>query len=552
MRPHLRPTPTGSRWLMFAASLLIVFAAVPLHAQYTYQDLYDFDCNVGGCFPVDLGSLTQVYDGTFWATGSSGPGKTGSDFDLTLSSPATFTDFGPFSNSMGTNPTAGMTLAYDGTVWGANASGCLGYGAVFGEDQARTWSVVHCFTATEGTPSAAPTQAWDGNLYGTTTYGLIYQIAPPSYTYTVLAGVTPGTPVGQLLAAFDKNLYGTTINGGKYGDGVIFSLSIPGNVIKVLHEFNGSDGAQPYAQLMEAPDENLYGTTLKGGANNSGVVFQLAQYANFHLLYSFDALDGFCNQSGGQPVAGLTTAHDDGYLLGVTVAGGTFCAGTIFQISTITAAYSKLFDFSGLGGAVPGEFPETNLTWGTDGSIYGFAVDAAANNNGTYFRLVPQQNQIPILKVAGPIFVLPGTPVQILGNNLSHVAQLNFGAVQAEFQPDSDTHFSATVPSQAIDAPISAIMDTGLPVQTQMSVHILPTISNLDPSSGAVGSVVNVSGGGFSRASKLVLGKSTVKTFTVLAPNLIQAVIPKGAKSGQFTVTTPNGTASSAQSFTVN
>jgi hypothetical protein len=95
-------------------------------------------------------------------------------------------------------------------------------------------------------------------------------------------------------------------------------------------------------------------------------------------------------------------------------------------------------------------------------------------------------------------------------------------------------------------------MDTGLPVQTQMSVHILPTISNLDPSSGAVGSTVNISGGGFSRASKLVLGKSTVKNFTVLAPNLIQAVIPKGAKSGQFMVTTPNGTARSAQNFTVD
>ena len=32
-------------------------------------------------------------------------------------------------------------------------------------------------------------------------------------------------------------------------------------------------------------------------------------------------------------------------------------------------------------------------------------------------------------------FVLPGGPVQILGNNLTHAIFVNFGSVQAQFPP---------------------------------------------------------------------------------------------------------------------
>jgi uncharacterized repeat protein (TIGR03803 family) len=43
----------------------------------------------------------------------------------------------------------------------------------------------------------------------------------------------------------------------------------------VLHAFSGgSDGAIPYAGLVNL-NGTLYGTTLRGGANNAGTVFAI-------------------------------------------------------------------------------------------------------------------------------------------------------------------------------------------------------------------------------------------------------------------------------------
>ena len=45
--------------------------------------------------------------------------------------------------------------------------------------------------------------------------------------------------------------------------------------LTTLHSFDGSDGANPSAGLIQATDGNFYGTTYYGGANNDGTVFRL-------------------------------------------------------------------------------------------------------------------------------------------------------------------------------------------------------------------------------------------------------------------------------------
>lgn len=80
------------------------------------------------------------------------------------------------------------------------------------------------------------------------------------------------------------NLYGTTIQGGSLRQsGAAFELTP--NAARsvwtetVLHRFcvetDCNDGANPYAGLILDGAGNLYGTTVNGGSNNGGVVFEL-------------------------------------------------------------------------------------------------------------------------------------------------------------------------------------------------------------------------------------------------------------------------------------
>jgi uncharacterized repeat protein (TIGR03803 family) len=83
------------------------------------------------------------------------------------------------------------------------------------------------------------------------------------------------------------NVYGTTTYGGsgscpQYngGCGTVFELSPSGGggwTRKALHNFakNGKDGFFPTAGLVFDKAGNLYGTTVYGGAENGGTVFEL-------------------------------------------------------------------------------------------------------------------------------------------------------------------------------------------------------------------------------------------------------------------------------------
>jgi uncharacterized repeat protein (TIGR03803 family) len=69
----------------------------------------------------------------------------------------------------------------------------------------------------------------------------------------------------------------------KFGCGLALALLIPvgGAHAKsgetVLYSFTGeADGGNPFAGLIEDKSGNLYGTTVEGGADGLGTVFELA------------------------------------------------------------------------------------------------------------------------------------------------------------------------------------------------------------------------------------------------------------------------------------
>ena len=53
------------------------------------------------------------------------------------------------------------------------------------------------------------------------------------------------------------------------------AIALPAQTFTTLHSFDDTDGAQPYAGLVQATNGDLYGTTYAGGANNNGTVFKI-------------------------------------------------------------------------------------------------------------------------------------------------------------------------------------------------------------------------------------------------------------------------------------
>src|SRR2546422_11415619 len=77
-----------------------------------------------------------------------------------------------------------------------------------------------------------------------------------------------------------------------------------------------------------------------------------------------------------------------------------------------------------------------------------------------------------------------------------------------------------------------------------------PTITSFAPTSGPVGTPVTITGTNFTGASA-VRFNGTSANFTATSSTSISATVPSGATTGPLSVTTPGGTATSTNNFTV-
>jgi uncharacterized repeat protein (TIGR03803 family) len=557
----LKTNRRGSCRLALACTLLMAFVAIPLHAQLTFKNLYNFNCNTGGCSPYDFGQLTPGIDGLLYGTTTIGPGNTegGTIFKVSTDG-STYADVAYFDTpTTGGYPYGALTAASDGNFYGvASAGGRHNYGTLFRfNPQSDTLTVLHHFTAAEGSPVAPPVQAvYNGSI------GILYGVTGSGTTYSVTTGGTyrklnkaPGPMWGPFIYS-SPYLYGTTGTGGQYNNGTVFSMSPTSGAINPVYSFTGgSDGSGPEASLYQASDGSLYGTANSGGSGSNGTVFKMTTGGSLIWSNGFDPYVGAytCNNDGGSPSAALVSAGG-GLFYGVNTLGGANCWGTIFEIDS-NGNFNKLFDLGECATCDFGELPYTTLL-PFNGSFYGLtnmggAPNGHTNPMGNLYSLTPQ-NLIPSITTLCCAYVGPENPITVIGNGLSEVIQVTFGGVQAQFQPGSDTYLVAEVPTDAVDGPIVVTLATGAQIESQTNMHIVPIITNLDPPSGPVGTQVGIVGGGFPGTTEVTFGGVKATNFTVVSPSMIQAIVPRGAKTGKVDVTTPNGTAVSPEKFTVN
>lgn len=299
--------------------------------------LYSFKGGNDGAHPYS--GLIQASDGNLYGTTAEG-GANGDGVIFRITTNGTQTPLYSFTGGRdGASPRGGLLQASDGNLYGTTTEGGTnGEGAFFRMTINGALTPLYSFTDGHdgGFPEATLLQTHDGYLYGTTYeggangYGVIYRITTNGVLtslYSFTNGNDGAAPVSGLLQTTDGNLYGTTEDGGANNYGVVFRFATNG-VLTPLYSFtDGHDGAYPEGALVQGNDGNLYGTTYEGGANGYGVIFQIATNGALASLYSFT--DG---HDGANPIAGLALANS-GNLFGTTIGGGTNRYGAVFELS---------------------------------------------------------------------------------------------------------------------------------------------------------------------------------------------------------------------------
>jgi uncharacterized repeat protein (TIGR03803 family) len=322
----------------------------------------------------------------------------------------------------GYKPEAGL-VAYNGLLYGTTATGgaaCIQHdrtqcGIVFSVSPAGIETVLHRFASySDGYEPSGPLVALYGALFGATLRGgadgdgTIYKITP-SGKFSVVHNFTGKDgdgirPSGGLLQ-LNGTLYGTTLAGGDDNNGTVFQLSPTGQE-HILHAFTpGVDGREPNGGLV-AFNGSLWGTTQHGGTApaRAGTVFAVNPSGSYKQIYSFKG-----RPDGAVPLAGLAAAN--GILYGTTSAGGgPNSFGVVFSVTT-SGQEQILHSFA--GGPTDGYAPQASLLY-VNGELYGTTLNGGPSNQGmgwgTVFEVSPSgQEQIvhifqgPSADGAGPV-----------------------------------------------------------------------------------------------------------------------------------------------------
>ncbi len=277
----------------------------------------------------------------------------------------------------GANPQAGLVRDSSGNLYGTtNSGGQYDYGTVFEMTPDGIEIQLHSF---EGPPAGGANAFYGGltldtagNVYGTAEYGgsyyygTVFKVTPThqfSVLYSFTGGSDGGYPYGGMARDSDGNLYGTAIDGGAYGYGVVFKLTIRGTE-NVLHsfEYSSTDGAYPASNITLDPSGNLYGTTEEGGASGLGTVFEVTASGTESELHSFKG--GLTDGSG--PYGGGLLRDPSGSLYGVTEGGGKGY-GVVFKL-TPEGTEGVLHEFNG---TTDGQVPIDGLAMDAAGNLYG-------------------------------------------------------------------------------------------------------------------------------------------------------------------------------------
>jgi uncharacterized repeat protein (TIGR03803 family) len=229
-----------------------------------------------------------------------------------------------------------------------------------------------------------------GNMYGTTTnggasgFGTVWKYtSSPGLTqlFNFSGSSSPSNngdrPMSPLLIDGQGNLYGTTYFGGNNfsgdgsGYGTLFQLS-PSGQFTELHQFSGTEGANPLGRLILDNSGNIWGTTYQGGTGwnppnqyGDGTVFKYSSGTVTNPV--------LFNINNGENIQGGMATDGTSYY-GTTYQGGANAFGTLFQYNPTNGELTTLFNFNRYPN---GSFPLADVLYDGKGNLYGTTSEGA-------------------------------------------------------------------------------------------------------------------------------------------------------------------------------
>ena len=231
----------------------------------------------------------------------------------------------------------------------------------------------------------------NGDLLGATVHGgangigTTYEIAKiaggyattPTFLADIPLGLNTLVGVQNLSADANGDLFGLMFSGGANHFGTVVEFPAGGGAPNTaLATFaGGAGGSNPGGRLLVDASGNLFGTTLSGGVNNAGTVYELQKTGNSYataptVLTSFTA--GVTPSGSGNMVEDAA-----GNLFGTTT-------NSVFEVKKTGASYAAPVD---LVPAFPIGTQIGSLTMDTQGDIFGTTISGAANDLGSVFEI---------------------------------------------------------------------------------------------------------------------------------------------------------------------
>jgi hypothetical protein len=220
----------------------------------------------------------------------------------------------------------------------------------------------------------------------------------------------------------------------------------------------------------------------------------------------------------------------------VTINGSGFSGASAVTFNTISAKFKVISDSQ-----VTTTVPSKALT----GPI-AIKTSGGTGTSSTPFGVIPTVSSF------SPTSGHVGTGVTIQGKAFTGATAVTFNGTAAVFKVNSYWKINATVPAGATTGPVGVTTPGGSGASaTSFTVPASPTISGFDPTSGAVGTPVKITGTGFTGTTGVTFA-GTAATFSVSSDSLINTTVPTGATTGPIQVATPNGTVGSTANFMVS